>query len=734
MSAPRSILTVALSLYVLAGCVPVIASGYATSAPPPIPSGSSGLPDGRVYEQVSPADKHGYQAGATAINPEEPLAVGADFSVSSPDGNAVAYSSVGPAADVVSSGLSKDFVAERRSHSWVSRSSTGRGVGLNVRLSLLLQTPIWRDYTPDLSHLVYGQAGAQVPGAPISGSSNFYMLGSDPLEAPVWLLSEGDPAALAVRTNGDYTELLGMSPDASIVYIAYQGGLLPQDGSRLGWGLYEYRNGKLSEAGVMPDGSIPASGAMPPATAVPNLEVGERLGENNPASLDNQLSEDATRVLFVSSGQLYVHKIEADGSERSVLVSASQLSGHLGEAAPNGVALFENLTKNARQGKSSLPSTAKSGPTYAYASPDGSHVFFQSQDQLTNGAPGGSGLKVYDFGVDTGLLEYLPGVTLGGIVTATKDGSSFVFVNDAGSPPELDMWSAGPDGGSVSEIAQLPGGGFVGPGRLVAGNSVLVFQALAPIVGFNNASSEQVYRYDIKHNELACVSCPPAGVVPAGSAFLSPIDQYEDRLNGNAPPARVVNDARSVSSDGKRIFFGSPDPLVGRDTNGKFDVYEWEDGKVFLVSSGTSPDDSTFLDNSESGNDVFFATSDELVQGDSDRAYDVYDARIPRPGDSLPPNAVPCSGDVCQGPPSIVQLLGAPPSATFNGAGNVAEESSARKTKSIPKRLSPAQNRARALRACHKLRAKRKRATCEKQVRKRYPTGAAVKSDSRRGR
>jgi hypothetical protein len=572
--------------------------------------------------------------------------------------------------------------------------------------------------------LAYSAYGANVPAAPALGSANFYLLGSNPLEEPTWLLRDGTNSSPEEQTEN---ELVGMSPNASVVYIAYEGRLLPQDASRTGWGLYEYRKGTLSEAGVLPDGSVPASGAMPVASANAVHEK-YRAGENNPASQDNQVSEDGMRVFFVSSGELYVHEIEPDGSGLSVLVSASQLPGHVGEDAPDGVALFENPTKNAEDN-----GTVKSAPTYAYSSPDGSHVFFQSADRLTSQAPGGSELKVYDFDVDTASLEYLSGVTLGGIVTAAKDGSSFVFVNGGSSPPELDLWSAGPGGGSVSQIAQLPDGGFVGPGRLVDGDSVLVFQALAPITGFNNAGGEQIYRYDLKTNELGCISCPPAGVHPSGNAYLSAIDQYGNRFGLSIRERMVVNDARGVSSDGQRIFFASPDPLVGRDTNGDFDTYEWENGTVFLISSGTSSDYSLFLDNSASGGDVFFATSDELAQGDNDAGFDVYDARIPRPGDNPPPSAVPCTGDVCQGPPSVAELLGAPPSATFNGAGNI-DERPANKGKSTPKALSRARKLANALSACRKHKPKHARLVCERQARRRYQVaGASTKHESKGG-
>jgi hypothetical protein len=718
MRSSRSVLTVVFSICVLSGCITAGAGAYATIALPPNPSTTSGLPDGRVYEEVSPVNKHGYQAGANGFEPElketTPF-----FSIASPDGNAVTYGAQGPASEANASGLSRDFVAEHTPQGWTSRSTTARGEGLNEKIGLFSQQPQWRDYTPDLSHLVYAVIAPDVQLAPLLGSGNYYLMGSNPFQKPTWLFDSVSSQALSEQVNN---ELVGISPDASVIYVDYEGRLLPQDASRSGPGLYEWRNGVLREAGVLPDGSVPATGARPPAAAASVPEV--RPGENNPASLDNGVSENGLRVLFVSADELYVHEIEGDGSERSVLVSASQLAGHFGEAAPDGVALFENLTKNAGH-------RSESAPTYAYASPDGSHIFFQSIDQLTTQAPAGSEPKVYDFDTDTGGLDYLPGVALGGIVTAAKDGSSFVFVNGSTSPRELDLWSAGANGGSVIQIAQLPGGGFVGPGRLVAGDSVLVFQASAPIAGFNDAGGEQIYRYDIKTNELGCISCPPAGIKPSGNAYLSAIDQYASRLGLSIHSADVVNDARGVSSDGMKVFFDSPDPLVARDTNGQLDTYEWENGNIFLISAGTSREYSLFLDNGESGGDVFFATEDELVEGDNDTGFDVYDARVPRPGDNPPPSAVPCSGDVCQGPPSVAELLGAPPSATFNGAGNIAEQP-ASKSKSTPKALSRAQKLADSLHVCRKNRSRHKRAVCEKRARKRY--SSAGKTAKRGGK
>ena len=43
-----------------------------------------------------------------------------------------------------------------------------------------------------------------------------------------------------------------------------------------------------------------------------------------------------------------------------------------------------------------------------------------------------------------------------------------------------------------------------------------------------------------------------------------------------------------MSEDGTRVFFQSPDPLVGADVNGVPDVYEWENGHVYLISGGNA--------------------------------------------------------------------------------------------------------------------------------------------------
>jgi hypothetical protein len=215
-------------------------------------------------------------------------------------------------------------------------------------------------------------------------------------------------------------------------------------------------------------------------------------------------------------------------------------------------------------------------------------------------------------------------------------------------------------------------------------------------------------------------------------------------------------------SDNGRLFFDARGALVPQDVNGTWDAYQYEPpgvggcstasptfsarsgGCVGLVSSGTSAEESMFIDASETGGrdgeghegggDVFFYTAARLAPQDFDTSLDLYDAHECSPGSPcLPTHAVsppPCTtGDACKPAPSgQPAIFGSPASATFNGAGNpVPPVAGAVK----PKVLTRAQKLAAALKACRK-KPKKRRAACEKQARRTYgPVGKAKKSNRR---
>jgi len=176
---------------------------------------------------------------------------------------------------------------------------------------------------------------------------------------------------------------------------------------------------------------------------------------------------------------------------------------------------------------------------------------------------------------------------------------------------------------------------------------------------------QEVFEYDAVGGQLVCVSCNPTGVRPAGPSSLG--NPYGD-ISGTPDYRR-----RSFSDDGSRLFFQSGDALVPQASDGRQNVYEYENGHVYPISNVAGDYESFLLDASASGNDVFFGTADQLVPQDQDDRIDVYDARV---GGGFPVSANPpaCNnGDSCKPPPAPQpEVFGAPSSATFSGAGNPA--------------------------------------------------------------
>jgi hypothetical protein len=662
------------------------------------PETSTGLPDGRLYEQVTPPFKNGNFFDALH---------GITFGLASEDGNAVLYPMSGPVGSA-SSGIVTEFASKRTpAAGWQTVSTTPRSTGEVNPFS----GPITMVPSSDFTRFLFISTAPFVAAEPDTGhgSGVNLFLSEDAFSEPEWLgrpETENAIPTLGSVGTGEYI-VAGQSPSLDTVYFTYAGTLVPDDASRAQyvalakasrgddpWGFYEWSDGKLVSAGALPDGSFNPFGAVPAAIA--GQEIFARGFQATQAeTIDNQISSDGSRAYFVSpdpvastvSGggfcqteppcsseapQLYLREEGPDGGKVSVLVSASKLPGHEGEAAPDGVISMPTAPRD---------SSVNGGGTDIYASPDGSRAFFASRDQLTPAAPSGSEVKIYEYDVNDGSLSYLPGVTAP-IVTVSDDGSEMLFEGTRGTQSQLELWRSGPSGGSVGTVAELVAGSppNVNQAHMSEDGSIVVFRTDAAIPGgFNNgAGFNEIYRYDVNAHELSCVSCPPAGVAPSGDARMSYNNNEGGvKLNGaNSVPETTI-EARGISADGSRVFFDSPDALVPQDTNGTRDVYEWQHGTVYLISSGASTEESLYLDNGKNGQDVFFATSSGLVSSDTDEAYDVYDARIPRPGDNPPPSQVPCKGSVCQGPPSIPQLWGSPASETFTGAGNVTSQAEA---------------------------------------------------------
>ena len=172
----------------------------------------------------------------------------------------------------------------------------------------------------------------------------------------------------------------------------------------------------------------------------------------------------------------------------------------------------------------------------------------------------------------------------------------------------------------------------------------------------------EIYLYDAETGGLVCASCNPNGARPVGGSHLGPRD-YQ---------AWAVYRQRNLLEDGT-LFFDSSDALVPHASDGRENVYEYEDGRVYAISDVAGGFQSFFMDASANGENVFFGTPDQLLPEDTSNNLEVWDARVDGgfPVSVAPP---PCNnGDACKPPPTPQPAaFGVPGSATFSGPGNIA--------------------------------------------------------------
>jgi hypothetical protein len=169
--------------------------------------------------------------------------------------------------------------------------------------------------------------------------------------------------------------------------------------------------------------------------------------------------------------------------------------------------------------------------------------------------------------------------------------------------------------------------------RFTPDESKLIFTSRAALTGYDNAGHAEIYVYDPGIGEVVCASCRPSGAPPTADARLG---------------YHALN-----SDDSGHIFFGSRDPILTRDTNGRSDVYEYDlaTGATALISSGVSPNDSNYIGNGVDGKDVYFFTTDTLASNDDvGRTYKVYDARVDGVDFGPSPQPPGCTGEGCRGP------------------------------------------------------------------------------------
>jgi hypothetical protein len=559
------------------------------------------------------------------------------------------------------------------------------------------------------------------------------------------------------------TQFAAMTPDGSNVILSATPPLV--EGVAAGSeNLYEWRAGALAFVNAVPAAPATVCGGSGPACVQP--AEGASLG-NQDVQTRGAVSDDGSRVVFRAEGNHLWLRDVTRGETLELDASQGGVREH-----PSPHAVFQVATGDGSRvfftddARLTPDATAKPFQPDLYmcdvrvAAGRLSCVLSDlSVDPNRNEAARVLGDLI---GIDeTGRYVYfaaagalVPGAVHGGCSTEEAVGALCnLYVRDVTEAkpslvavvPDSDLsdWRARPNGTNLGEVTA----GVSGNGRFLA------FMSSRSLTGFDNRDVAsgvpdlEVFEYDREHGSLVCVSCGGSGGRPRGM-FESPqagaplVDRshvWEGRwLAGSIPGwTKVTLGGASYRSryllDSGRLFFDSAVGLVAGDGNGREDVYEYEPsgvggcmlgtGCVGLLSGGSSSEESAFLDAAVSGEDVFFLTQAQLARGvDVDGAFDVYDAHVCSSG-------VPCGSgvvsvapgcstvDSCRAAPAPQpDLFGAPASQLFSGQGNVVSPAVKPKTAAQVR----AEKLSRALKACHKIKPRKRRATCERKARKRY--------------
>jgi hypothetical protein len=653
------------------------------------------LPDGRGWEMVSPPDKHGSVISPIAIGEIQ----------ASTDGSAITYFANGTVTAEPAGNYVQDQILSRRAEGseWVSQNvsppheaAVGEHVGLEDRL-----------FSGDLSSAVIEPFGA-TPLSPETTEETPYIRDNGTgLYRPLVTAANVPPGT----KFSEQVEFVNATLNFNGVILSARIPLTETPGEG---GLYEWAGGKLQLVSVLPGAGEEA--APQPVT----------LGGKNNEDIRNALSPDGNRVVWTSEGEgvaLYLRDVSKKETTR---IDTVQPGGSgAGVSSPSFQTATGNDSKVFFTDGQQLTSTSKAGSDlYEFdagsntvtdlvgeqnpresanvqglvlgAGEDGTYVYFVAQGILTS-AENGRGERAFAGGDNLYVMH-----ESGGHWTTT-------FLAALSSADRHD-WA--PTGELESFTARVsPNGRY------------LAFMSNRGLTEYDNHDAstgerdQEAYLYDAISNRLICASCDSTGARPQGvldtfaaeaGAKTLLVDRLGlwsgERLAGDIPGWVSIKSFTALHqprylSDSGRLFFDAADALVPQDVNHAMDVYEYEPGGVGdcttaspgysamsggcveLISSGTSGEESAFLDAGETGGDVFFLTAAPLASTDVDTALDVYDAHVCSAAAPCAPPATessPCATEAACRPPQATQpAFGDLPSAFALGSGNVTPQAQA---------------------------------------------------------
>ena len=665
------------------------------------PIGSPPLPDGRAYEMVSPAAENNAELGVPTEQVRGGVGGLVNLSVipqqASTNGEAITYASFTAFDDPESAPGATQYLSRRSPSGWSTENITPEFVEGSTRDPLV-------GFSTDLSRgFVISRQPTLVPSDPaLEGFENLYL--RDNTDGSLDLLSYQSEAPRISVPKPEYcVSYGGTTPSFDRIFFTALGGITPGAPIEKGHNLYEWSpTGGLQLVSVLPGlGATPATpststGFGRGATGSCNMAFGK--------SLRHAISVDGSRV-FWTYGGTYA------GNERPLFARLNgtetvQLDATQGGVGPGGRGEF------------------------AAASADGSLVFFTDIQKLTpdsNAGTNNSDLYLYDFDQPLGqrltnLTPVAGGGKVEGVVGVSDSGSHVYFVaksvlsgsqenseGDTAEPNQNNLYVLRP-GETPRFIATLGATGDPSnwdqqmskqTARVTHDGLHVAFLSNRSLTGYDNTIGDgsshcaltggggqpegppqcaEAFLYDFETDRLVCASCNPSGARPLGPPARGGLTTFPTWPTPYEQP-------RYLSDDGSRLFFGTVDSLLPKDINGKRDVYEFEQvgvggcaatspnhvpessGCLSLLSTGSSADDSYFLDASANARDVFISTRQRLVPSDEDDHFDVYDAREGG-GFAVPEEPRTCNGESCR-PTVPIPTPVTPGSSNFSGEGNI---------------------------------------------------------------
>jgi hypothetical protein len=342
------------------------------------------------------------------------------------------------------------------------------------------------------------------------------------------------------------------------------------------------------------------------------------------------------------------------------------------------------------------------GPLFVGSSENGSKAFYMEIGNPAISVKAALQGDIFAFDAETGNSVQITSGDDAYLVNISADGSHVYFASPAlldgskgvAGEPNLYIWN----GTSIAYIATLSDGDFEspegeafnnlgywpiaatsftfrapGPGadpsRSTPDGSVFVFQSKAGLTPEATVGKKAIFRFSEGTPTLECISCKQGGPPPSGDAELVQWDEPA----ANLPPTGPDTIVESLTADGEATFFVTKEALLPADVNHVSDVYEWHNGALSLISSGTGETPNFLYGVTPSGHDVFFITYDSLSWQDTDNGGpSIYDAKVD--GGFVEPLAIspcePLSGSCQAGSPTIGPALGPATTATFQGPGN----------------------------------------------------------------